>query len=517
MNEDFKVTIGITRAYRKDDNLYIEGVASSTDVDSHETIFNKNCQEGFAIDINDSFNTDEPVVVEAEHKGDEEPMNIIGAIERAHVTEENELFIVARLDKDNPKAVYYHKILTNPDPKLGRPKRLGLSINGVVEDAYFEYNKELNKTIRVFNRVKLKKVGIVRAPSNPSTWVQKVVRSVDWSLVTTKENSMADKDLMASEELAISAVEDASVERTEEAAAEEAVVEIERTEETEVAAEVAEEAVAAVEEVAVEAAEVEATPEVAVVEDAAPVAEVAPEQTSGVLVVEREEKDSSEEAAETVERVEAWDADRLLTALTHLTVAMNEIERFVRNETWEVSEGNTPEGKMAKSALTIINGAVPLLLEALKVEIAPDATLANEEERAMDTTNMAGHIHEDVSDDVEETRSAEPSITEDRVAEAIATALSEVKEELERKIGDLTNKLDEKEKENKELVERVKLLEGKPVSAPGGQHINYEEVSRNSKKSQKDQYLEMVERAKATGNSTELIKLQILGKWNNWV
>lgn len=515
MNEDFKVTIGITRAYKKDDNLYIEGVASSTDVDSHETIFNKNCQEGFAIDINDSFDTDEPVVVEAEHKGDEEPMNIIGAIERAHVTEENELFIVARLDKDNPKAVYYHKILTNPDPKLGRPKRLGLSINGAVEDAYFEYNKELNRTIRVFNRVKLKKVGIVRAPSNPSTWVQKVVRSVDWSLVTTKENSMADKDLMVNEEVAISAVEDTSVERTEEVIVDEAVVEIERTEDAEVAADVAEEAVAAVDEVAVEVAETEAE----VVAE-----EIVPEPTAGVLVVEREEEVAVDTTEETVERVEAWDAGKLLTALTHLTASMQEIESFVRNETWEVSEGNTPEGKMAKSALTIINGAVPLLLEALKVEMAPDANLPGEEERAMDTTNMAGHIHEDVSDEVEEVRSEEVEVerteevpAEDKIAAAIAMAVGSVKEELEHKIDELSSKLGEKETENKDLIERVKVLEGKPVSTPGGQHINYEEVARNAKKSQKDQYLDLVERAKASGDATELIKLQILGKWNNWV
>jgi hypothetical protein len=186
MFNDFKFAIPVTRAYTNaEGEMFFEGTASSTSIDTFHTVFNRQCQEGFSFDVIRGLESGEPVELEAEHLGEEEPMNILGALVSAVVTEEDKLKVTARLDADNPKAVYYFKKMTVPDPITGKTKQFGLSINGTVETAHFEYSDELRKNIRVFDRVKLKRVGIVRKPSNPDSWIEKIIRSVEWSDIET--------------------------------------------------------------------------------------------------------------------------------------------------------------------------------------------------------------------------------------------------------------------------------------------------------------------------------------------
>ena len=195
MYNDFKFAIPITRAYTNENGeMLFEGIASSTSIDTFETVFNANCQTSFAFDIARGMETGEPVELEAEHLGDEEPMNILGAIVNAEVTEDSRLKVIARLDADNPKAVYYFKKMTVPDAITGKTKQFGLSINGVVREAEYQYNEELRKNIRVFNRVQLRKIGIVRRPSNPDSWIEKIIRSVDWSEVEETTQEVAERN-----------------------------------------------------------------------------------------------------------------------------------------------------------------------------------------------------------------------------------------------------------------------------------------------------------------------------------
>lgn len=204
MFKDFKFAIPITRAYSNSDGeMFFEGTASSTSIDTFHTIFNRQCQEGFSFDIARGLETLEPVELEAEHLGDEEPMNILGTLISASVSEDDKLQVVARLDSDNPKAIYYYKKMTTADPITGKTKQFGLSINGTVETAHFEYNDELRKNVRVFDRVKLKRVGIVRKPSNPDSWIEKIIRSVEWSDIETmkQEQNKAERSEVDLEQL----------------------------------------------------------------------------------------------------------------------------------------------------------------------------------------------------------------------------------------------------------------------------------------------------------------------------
>lgn len=185
---NFKLDIEISRAYESDDGRWLfEGIASSTAVDSHDTIFSVSCQEGFVFDIEDGMRAGEPIELEAEHLGDDLPMNVVGSVVAAEVDDAGKLRVRCELDKDNPQAQFYWNKMTKINPRTGKVKRFGLSIHGHAVDAGWQFVKDLNKSLQVFHRVKLKRVGIVRKPSNPESWIGKMLRSVDWESLKSNE------------------------------------------------------------------------------------------------------------------------------------------------------------------------------------------------------------------------------------------------------------------------------------------------------------------------------------------
>lgn len=175
MSRNFEVSIPIIRAREDSEFYYLEGIASSTSIDQHETIFSLECQKNFEkqileakrrIESNEEVWEDDLVKAESEHDGRFNPIFDLGVIDNASLTDEK-LWIRLKLDKENPLSIYYFKVIQNPDPKKGRPKSLGLSINGVAKKWRKEFNRELGKDIVVFDELTLKRVGIVRNPSNP--------------------------------------------------------------------------------------------------------------------------------------------------------------------------------------------------------------------------------------------------------------------------------------------------------------------------------------------------------------
>lgn len=166
----------IVRAKEEGDFYFLEGIASSTSIDLHETIFSLECQKNFEEQILNSrmliesgeVSEDDIIKAESEHDGRLNPIFDLGVVDNARLND-NMLWVQLKLDKENPLSTYYFKIINNPDPKRGRPKKLGLSINGFVKKWRNEFSKELNKNIVVFDEFKLKRIGIVRFPSNPDT------------------------------------------------------------------------------------------------------------------------------------------------------------------------------------------------------------------------------------------------------------------------------------------------------------------------------------------------------------
>lgn len=522
MYEEFKIHLPLLRAYKdeKTGDMMFEGIASSTSVDSHETVFNTECQESFKQDILDGISRGEPVELESEHNGEEEPFNILGPVVSAEIVDNTKLRIVGRLDPDNSKAVYYFKKMTVPDPVTNKTKQFGLSINGAVVKAHYEFNNELNKNIRVFDRVILKRVGIVRKPSNPDSWIEKLLRSVEWENVEIQERSNKE---MEKDTVKVEAV-------------------VEETETRSEAGETPDAAEAVVEAVS-EGVTEEVKEEKVVVEEVA-VAETA--ETETTEETETRDEKVTEDNQEKVDRTSYWKSNRLLYSMQAVLNAICELEELCEYDSEGLNVGMTDE------AIAAAKDCFSKLQSVLGEHVQANT------ERAVDTSNMATSQKEDLDDEVtkvtasEETRSEEPVETEKEtreedtgvaskpvievevrgkiegpnkdalmaeVVDSVAKYLDgEFTEKLDRKFNELLSaKLDEVNKTNKELVrkvsemetekaeliERLTKVENAPASRPGAQL--YEMLNRSSDDDFKAKKEANIERAKAEGNSKELI------------
>lgn len=187
---EFEFPITITRAFKNDNGeMFLEGEASNTKVDLYDTVFTEECQQGFIEDIESAVAEGEPLKFETEHKGDWAPFFNLGAIVEGTLSN-TRTNIIVRLDEGNPIAQYYYTVLSDPDPKRGRPTTLGLSINGGVIAKHSQYNAEVGKVITYFDRVKLFKVGIVKFPANTDCYVDIIKRSIE----NEEDNSVAEQE-----------------------------------------------------------------------------------------------------------------------------------------------------------------------------------------------------------------------------------------------------------------------------------------------------------------------------------
>lgn len=433
---DFTFAIPVTRAYEKDGRMFIEGTASTTEIDSHNTIFTLECQRGFVEDIEGGVKEKDPVLCEAEHKGDEIPVFDIGWVVKGSLNQER-TEVVIELDPDNPVAVYYFNKLTKKDPKTGKVKRLGLSINGYAEKSHWN-----SDGIREFDRVKLRKVGIVRAPSNPSSYIKSILRSLE---TTEREQSKMENE-KATEALT-SALETDSGTANVDSPAET------RSEQNEVENQ-----------------------------------ESNTQDTSDADVKRGYLKDHVEYLFTAEKQKDIRDA---LNTLTRMTNEYLEYAQYFQN----------PEEETQK----VINDFNDLVKRLFMDEEFAETLAEKEREyqermkeyRAMSTENTTALQKEDLSEEVEvrseqeqevvsdssETRSEEANVANQEVKpvveyltrEQAADVMTNIVEEfVNRNIDDLKNtlkekqgKIDELQRSVEELTERLKVVEQNPTSLPG--------------------------------------------------
>lgn len=192
-NEDFNFNARISRAYKdeKSGKYYIEGVASSTSIDAHRTIFSENCLRGWKED----FESGLPTYIEINHDGMKDWTKRIGKVSEVEVRksiekkdeEDNfitELFIRAELDSDNPLALQTFNTINNPKVEYGQPEELGLSINGYITK--MRLKKIGDEVIEIYDRARLALIGVVEYPSNPDTFVNALKRSVENNILVKR-------------------------------------------------------------------------------------------------------------------------------------------------------------------------------------------------------------------------------------------------------------------------------------------------------------------------------------------
>jgi len=566
MYNDFKFAIPITRAYMSESGeMLFEGIASSTSIDTFETVFNANCQNSFAFDIARGMETGEPVELEAEHLGEEEPMNILGAVINAEVTEDSRLKVIARLDSDNPKAVYYFKKMTVPDAITGKTKQFGLSINGVVREAEYQYNEELRKNIRVFNRVQLRKIGIVRRPSNPDSWIEKIIRSVDWSEVEETKQEIAERNSSELKKLieilmhAYQAMEMLEMEEdemdSEEQGEEEDYSEEQMMSAIEYMRGWMKKRMANTSNMATSIKE-DLSDEYMLLErakydgiDFSPPEAVKSKLRKGLKLYEdgrggkglvsatiswaRKLAAGENISPEKARKMSAWHARHAVDKRPGWDKAGEETPGYVANLLWggepgrkwadrlvEAMEKKDSEMKETRQEELVLDSAeVTEAAEAVEVEVV-EVREEESQEKELEVEAVEEAVEaEEVAEEVvaEEPAERAESSTESLVA-AVASMLDEKIAELRSSLETTIKEVSEQNKElrselqnvkkaNEELVERVQKVESEPATKPGSQLM--EAVTREQSTASKRE--ENIQRAKETNDTQELIKHKLFG------
>lgn len=156
---DFPFTFYIEKAqtYEEGDNLFVEGIASTVNID-HD---NERMAEPALRRMRDIVN-EKGVPLRLEHQKSDDA--VVGNVFKAWIDERNQMWIRAALEKANPVS----KILYD---SLKSGVKLGLSIGGRVKSAAREMSEAAGKAIQTFYDIQLDEVSVTQKPANYDAWL----------------------------------------------------------------------------------------------------------------------------------------------------------------------------------------------------------------------------------------------------------------------------------------------------------------------------------------------------------
>lgn len=138
-------------------NMYLEGIATTANVDHDEEKMSGEAMDAMLEDINKKG---VPLMNEHQKTWDAK----LGDVFKAWKDERNQLHIKAKLDKDNSRAIDLYKAI-----KKGL--QVGLSVAGIVKRSAMEFVESLGKKVKTFYDVALKEISVTNRPSNFDTWL----------------------------------------------------------------------------------------------------------------------------------------------------------------------------------------------------------------------------------------------------------------------------------------------------------------------------------------------------------
>jgi len=160
MSGEFKFLVGLAKAVKDGNDLFVEGIASDTGLDLQGQVISVSGQEAMA-----KWAQTGKVVLggEADHRHiafDDDLGNLVDG----EVKDNGEFYIRAKLDNANPRAVGLYDALESG-------KQLGLSVFGRVT------NYDDGGSVPVINGVELTRVMVTPSPANPRTWLENVAKA----------------------------------------------------------------------------------------------------------------------------------------------------------------------------------------------------------------------------------------------------------------------------------------------------------------------------------------------------
>jgi HK97 family phage prohead protease len=153
-------------------NLVLTGIASATSLDRDEERMSDSALDDMVSDIRK-----EGVNLFENHLHNWE--NTLGVITSASKTNDRKVAVSINLDDPttNPKI----PMMLN---KLSKGIKLGLSVGGNVTASHWEFDKTLNKKVKVMDKVKIYEVSVVGIPSNADSYLtipQAIAKSAKFS------------------------------------------------------------------------------------------------------------------------------------------------------------------------------------------------------------------------------------------------------------------------------------------------------------------------------------------------
>lgn len=188
----FKLTIPIEHCYvqkshdefgNEVETKRITGIASGTELDRDTEKMAESALYAMRKSIDEGILNEHGELVQvplySEHR--KEALEQLGWLTKAWIqksdTGEHQLWIEAELDDDNPKSTQLYKKLTTPNPKKGRPTKLGLSISGKVLSAYKQFDPSIKKAVTVFEQIALNEVSVVTKPAYVGSYLDILEKS----------------------------------------------------------------------------------------------------------------------------------------------------------------------------------------------------------------------------------------------------------------------------------------------------------------------------------------------------
>ncbi len=144
---------------------YIEGIASSTDIDLHGDKMAPSAIKSMANSIKKH-----KIGLNAEH--DKSWQSDLGDVTKLAVDKANKLLMKAELDITSKAKDLWYALTT-------KKKELGLSIGGFVKDYKLEWDKKKEQFSRIFKDIELDHIAVTSTPANPKTWVGAITKSVE--------------------------------------------------------------------------------------------------------------------------------------------------------------------------------------------------------------------------------------------------------------------------------------------------------------------------------------------------
>lgn len=177
---EFKFLVPVAKAVEGDNGeLFVDGVASSTNRDSYGTVISRDGQRSMAA----WANTGEVVLGgEADHFAiafDDD----LGRVTRGEVLDNGDFYVQAQLDADNPRAVHLHK-------KLRQGTQLGLSVFGTITKSHLD-----DDGTPIIDGVRLSRIMVTKRPANPDTWLDAIAKSLASGDALEDETHEADEAL----------------------------------------------------------------------------------------------------------------------------------------------------------------------------------------------------------------------------------------------------------------------------------------------------------------------------------